>query len=516
MAQGARTRRIPQAEAGTPRTDHPSLASHVAKDYAGRRVHLVGIGGCGMRGAALMLLRRGAVVTGSDAKRSDATERLAKAGVDVRIEQRRENLPEGTDLVVYSAAIKPDNPEIVEARRRGYETIKYADLLGRLMQGREGLAIAGTHGKSTTTAMTAFVLQRAGKDPSFVVGALVEQLGGSGSGVGDGPHFVVEACEFDRSFLHLAPKYAAILNIEEDHLDYYRDLDEIVEAFGRFASLPPADGVLVVNGESRPALVAARGARAAVETFGFDPGVTWQATRLRSERGCFRFEIARQGRTCGETRLSIAGRHHVANALAATALCWHCGVPVEVTCRVLPEFRGAQRRLTLRGCVEGITVLDDYAHHPTEIQATLKAARECYEPKRLWVVFQPHQHSRTRFLLADFARSFGPADVVLVPDIYFVRDSEAERERITARDLVERIRLNGGEARYEPSFDRIVDDLVDSVRPGEVVITMGAGDVWQVADRLVARLSGSEPVGEFVLGQAVSRPAAPRELEEVP
>ncbi len=450
-------------------------------------MHLIGIGGCGMRGAALVLLRRGASVSGSDVAASGETNRLAKAGARIAIGQRRENVPDNADLVVFSAAIKPDNPEMIEARRRGVETIKYSDLLGRLMRGRDGIAIAGTHGKSTTTGMTAYVLRQAGCDPSFVVGAIVDQLGG-GSGVGDGPHFVVEACEYDRSFLHLAPRLAAILNVEEDHLDYYKDFTDIIGAFGDFAALLPHDGALIVNGECRAALTAARHARAPVETFGFGPEAVWRAIDPRPERGCFRFEIARGGEVLAETRLRIPGRHHVANALASAALCWHAGVPIDRIARILPDYAGAQRRLTLRGDVGGVVVLDDYAHHPTEIQVTLRAARERYEPHRLWVVFQPHQHSRTRFLLADFARSLAAADVVVVPDIYFVRDSESERNQVTALDLVNRIHMNGGDARYEPDFDCIVRQLASSVEPGDVVLTMGAGDVWRVADSLIAEL----------------------------
>ncbi|MBN1489697.1 MAG: UDP-N-acetylmuramate--L-alanine ligase [Phycisphaerae bacterium] len=500
MAQGARTRRIPQTDAGTPTRDfHPPI--HLgAGQFLGKRVHLVGIGGCGMRGTARILLRRGAKVSGSDASPSDATARLIQAGVAVSIGQRAENVPEGVDVVVYSAAIKPENPELVEARRRGCETIKYAELLGRLMQGRDGIAVAGTHGKSTTTAMTAFILKRALTEPSFVIGAMVEQLGG-GSGVGDGPQFVVEACEFDRSFLHLAPRFGTILNVEEDHLDYYRDLAEIIEAFGQFARLVPEHGALIVNGECKNTLEAAEHAMLApIETFGFGPDMTWRAVDPRAECGCYHFKVAHEGRVVAETHLQLPGEHHVGNALAAIALCSHSGVPMEVIARLLPEFRGAQRRLTLRGRVNDVTVLDDYAHHPTEIRATLAGASARYKPRRLWVVFQPHQHSRTRFLLADFAASFDLADHVLVPDIYFVRDSEAERDLVTARDLVEHIHLQHGDAEYEPDFARIVERLANSVEPGDVVLTMGAGNVWRVADELVARLSGSEPIGEFTFG----------------
>ncbi len=455
--------------------------------FTNKRVHMIGVGGTGMRAAAAVLLRQGAVVSGSDRIASGATSRLAQAGATVHIGQKPENLPDAPDLVVISAAIKESNPELLEARRRGCPVIKYAELLGRFMRDRAGVAIAGTHGKSTTAAMTAFILKQALLDPTFVIGASVDQLGG-GSGVGDGAHFVVEACEFDRSFLNLAPRLAAILNIEEDHLDCYASLDEIVEAFAAFASLVPADGIVVANREDRAAAAAVGSVGAGVESFGFEDGADWQAGRLEAERGCFAFDIIKQGACLGRARLSIPGRHHVGNALAATALAWHCGADGATITDALAAFRGARRRLTNRGQVRGIVVLDDYAHHPTEIQVTLRAARDFYQPQRMCVVFQPHQHSRTRFLLNDFARSFGLADVVVVPDIYFVRDSQAERDRIGAEDLVERIRANGGEAAFLPEFDQIVAYLTSQLRSGDLVITMGAGDVWKVADELVCWL----------------------------
>ncbi len=464
---------------------------------AGRRVHMIGIGGCGMRGAAAVLLRRGAVVSGSDRAESGGTLRLAELGADIRIGQRGENLPAECDLVVCSAAVKEDNPELVAARERGLHVVKYAELLGLLMSQRTGIAVSGTHGKSTTTAMIAYVLREAELDPSFVIGAGVEQLGG-GSGVGDGEHFVVEACEFDRSFLNLQPKLATILNVEEDHLDFYKDLGAIVESFAAFASLVPADGVLVVNGEDRNVARAAAGVGAQVETFGFEGDVDWRAEILNADRGCLGFRAWHRKDAIAEVRLAIPGRHHVANALAAMAICFHCGVEPATIARALGGFQGAYRRLTRRGCLAGVTVVDDYGHHPTEIQVTLKAAREYYQPNRMYVVFQPHQHSRTRFLLQDFARSFGSADVVIVPDIYFVRDSESERDKIDAKDLVERIHLNGGDARYEPSFARIVSQLCHEVDEGDLVVTMGAGDVWRLADQLVECLAKTRCDGELV------------------
>lgn len=507
MAEGARTRRRYEstpvvgpgyppvvANVEAPSLDEVSDRPSIPRLHSSLRIHMVGIGGCGMRGAAAVLLRRGATVSGSDRSESAELQPLVRQGARIFFDQQTSHLPGECDLVVRSAAVKDDNPEIVDARQRGLRVLKYSELLGLLMSDRAGIAISGTHGKSTSTAMTAFVLKQAGVDPSFVVGAQVEQLGG-GSGVGDGPHFVVEACEYDRSFLNLHARYAAILNLEEDHLDYYKDLNEIIGAFRDFASQVSPDGVLVVNGENRHALQAAGATKARVETFGFEGDFHWKAEILGSQRGCFAFRVLRDKRPLTEVTLGIPGRHNVANALATFALCFHCGIEPAVIAKGLGDFRGTHRRMTWRGCIGGVNVVDDYAHHPTELQVTIKAAREYYAPRKLYVVFQPHQHSRTRFLLNDFARSFGAADVVVVPDIYFVRDSLAERDLIDSRALVDRIRSNGGDARYEAGFAQIVERLAEWVEPGDLVITMGAGNVWQIADDLLRRLADGRGKG---------------------
>jgi UDP-N-acetylmuramate--alanine ligase len=361
-------------------------------------------------------------------------------------------------------------------------------MLGEVMDLRTGIAVAGTHGKSTTTAMVAHVLRQAGLDPTFVVGANVEQLGGS-SGVGDGPHFVVEACEFECSFLQYRPHLAAILNIEEDHLDCFANLGAIVEAFRAFAARVPRDGWLIANGADRSVVASIEGLRCHVETFGLDREATWSAGQISATRGCYRFSLLREGRELARIELSrLAGRHQVGNALVAAALTTHAGVSVDVIARALGTFAGADRRITHRGSVGSIDVYDDYAHHPTEIQVTLRALRERHTGRRTIVIFQPHQHSRTRFLLNDFARSFGLADHLIVPDIYFVRDSEAERDAICSADLVERMRAHGGDAIYLPDFGAIADHVQAVARPGDLVITMGAGDIWKVADELVRRL----------------------------
>jgi UDP-N-acetylmuramate--alanine ligase len=379
-----------------------------------------------------------------------------------------------------------------EAGRRGIRIIKYAQMLGALMSRCEGIAISGTHGKSTSTAWLAFVLQRAGLDPSFVVGASVAQLGG-GSGAGNGRHFVAEACEYDRSFLNLRPRRAAILNIEEDHLDCYANLAAIVQAFSQFAARLPADGLLVTSADDPRCAEVRRGFRGRTETFGLGREADWTAEEPSLTQGCYAFAASYRGQALGRVTLAIPGLHNVSNALAVVALALDCGVPWDVLAPALSEFSGARRRLELRGEAGGVKILDDYAHHPTEIQATLRAARQRYNPTHLWCVFQPHQHSRTRFLLSHFAESFSLADHVLVPEIYFVRDSERERETICAADLVALIKTRGDNAEHIPAFDDIITRLTQAVTPGDVVITMGAGNIWKVADELLCRLGGNLP-----------------------
>lgn len=456
------------------------------------RVHMVGVGGCGMSGLASVLLRWGATVSGVDAIVSPIVERLRERGARVSRENGVSALPAKLDVVVASAAVRATHPDLVEARRRGVPVIKYAALLGALTARRCGIAVSGTHGKSTTTAWLAYVLRRAGLDPSFVVGGECDQLGG-GSGVGDGPHFVVEACEYDRSFLHLRPRAAAILNIEEDHLDYYADVEAIQAAFGEFAGLLPADGLLVLNGQDPRCRSLAGRHAGRVETFGLEGDVTWRAAQITVHEGCYELDVLRGGTRLGRVRLGLPGRHNLMNALAVIALAWEAGVTWPQLEESLGAFRGVRRRLELRGEERGVRILDDYAHHPTEIRATLLAARERYRPARLWCVFQPHQHSRTRFLLEDFARSFDQADRIIVPEIYFVRDSARERELVCGADLVERLRQSGRQAEYVADFSAIAAALAGGVRPGDAVITMGAGDIWKVADELVRRLRGDLP-----------------------
>jgi UDP-N-acetylmuramate--alanine ligase len=464
----------------------PRMESRSASRFTGRRVHFIGIGGAGMSGLARMLLDNGAIVTGSEPKPNSTTLELAARGVKIDRDQLGRLLSRDIDLIVRTAAIPDHNTEFAAARKLGVADMKYAELLGQVMAERLGVAVAGTHGKSTTTAMISHALMQCGADPSFVVGGTVPQLGG-GSRSGAGPAFIAEACEYDRSFHHLRPKVALILNIEEDHLDCYKNLDEIIESFRAFVELLPADGIVIANGADANVRTALQGVGRSVQTCALGAGSDWSTIAGPIENGCHTGVVQRAGREVARLKLSIPGEHNLMNATMAVAACAACGVEAARAAEAISGFAGVDRRMTAMGVApSGATVIDDYGHHPTEIRATLAALRERYRPRRLLCVFQPHQHSRTRFLLEDFAASFAAADVTIVPDIFFVRDSEAERHRVSSGDLVEKINQNGCQALHLPEFSGIIEYLRRQTAAGDLVVTMGAGNVWEIGRDLVS------------------------------
>jgi UDP-N-acetylmuramate--alanine ligase len=463
-----------------------------AAGIAGKRFHFIGAGGIGMSGLAQLLIRHRGVVAGSDQTASGVIEKLREMGADIKIGHSAENLNPETDAVVISAAIKENNPELKLARQRGLKVYKYARMLGELMNRYEGIAVAGTHGKSTTSGWLIHLLKQAGIDPNFIIGARISQLDSS-SGVADGKYFVAEACEYDRSFLNLRPKIGCILNIEQDHLDYYKNEEEIVGAFSEFAQGVKLGGVLIANGADLNVTEAIRqlGANVRCETFGLDENCNFTAQNIQLNNGLYGFEVYYNGEKLGVTRISLPGRHNILNALAVVAMAVNIGVPPQGILQLLPNFTGIDRRLMLKERLGGVTVLDDYAHHPTEIKATLEAIRQRYRSRRIWCVFQPHQYSRTRFLLDDFAESFKLADIIIVPEIYFVRDSQAAKKEVNSQILVERMQANGTKAIFIDGFGRICDYLKRKVRTDDLVVTMGAGDIWKVADEYIQWLRGN-------------------------
>ena len=466
-----------------------SKASSVQDKIRGKRFHFIGAGGIGMSGLAQLLRKNQAVVAGSDQTPTEVTERLRRLGADIRIGHNAANLNPETDAVVISAAIREDNPELKLARQRGCKVYKYAEMLGELMDGYEGIAVAGTHGKSTTSGWLIHLLKQAGIDTNFIIGARISQLGSS-SGVADSRYFVAEACEYDRSFLNLKPKIACVLNIEQDHLDYYRNEDEIVEAFGEFALGAKPHGVIVANGQDSNVakIIRQLGSEQRLETFGLDENCNFCAKNIRLNDGLNSFDICHDGKLLGAAAISLPGRHNIMNALAVVAMAVNVGLEPERAVQLLSRFTGIDRRLMSKGRFGRITVLDDYAHHPTEIKASLAAIRQRYQPGRIWCVFQPHQYSRTRFLLDDFAESFKLADITIVPEIYFVRDSQSAKKQINAQILVDRMRANGTQALFIDNFGAICDYLKTNVTSGDLVVTMGAGDIWKVADEYIQRL----------------------------
>jgi len=474
---------------------------------AGARYHFIGAGGVGMSGLARFLLEKKALVTGSDQAGGAATARLNRLGADIHVGHSAEHLGPGTDTVVISAAIRESNPELQLARARGCHVYKYAQFLGELMNSFEGIAVSGTHGKSTTTGWLVHCLKQAGVDVNFVVGADSGQLGGS-SGSGDSEWFVAEACEYDRSFQNLKPRIACLLNIERDHLDCYKDEEDIVESFYQFACGVKPDGLIAANGQdpnvarvverlrlrdssfgtSDVTSLATATASRSVVTFGLDSGCDFYARNIQQTAGYYHFDVYRQGERLGSTRIALPGLHNVHNAMAVIAIVVSLGVEPQRVLEIIGGFEGMDRRLTLRGQFAGVSVIDDYAHHPTKIRASLRAIRERYQPGRLWCVFQAHQYSRTRSLLDEFASSFADADMVLIPEIFAARDTEASRNAVSATILAERIRGQGADARYLASLGEVCDCLEQNVRAGDVVVTMGAGDVWKVADEYIQRL----------------------------
>ena len=381
-----------------------------------QRAHLVGVGGCGMRALADVLAARGWQLSGSDCNAA-AVRELAGTNLRVFEGHAARNLPSDAELVIRSDAIPPENPEIRRAVERGLPVLSYFEMLGRLTAGCHTVAIAGTHGKSTTTAMAAQVLCEAGRDPSVFCGAT--PCGASSGGrAGNAGLVLVEACEYRANFLHLRPRHAAILGIEADHFDCYDSLQDIEAAFRRFAASLPEDGLLLVRQDCASTRRATAALPCPIESFGWAVAADWSAQRLVEDRGRFGYEICHRGEHFCQVRLRMPGRHNVLNSLAAAALCWHNGATAEQIAAGLGHFAGLRRRLEVLGTWQGVTLVDDYAHHPTEIGCTLEAVRGLFPRRRVWCVFQPHQASRTSRLLDELAASLQNADRVLVAEIF--------------------------------------------------------------------------------------------------
>ncbi len=451
-----------------------------------RRIHFVGIGGVGMSGLAELLSSVGLTVTGSDLREGEETRRLRSAGIPVFPAGHRAEQVTGADVVVYSSAVGEDNPELVAARLAGTPVIKRAEMLAEVMRVKTGIAIAGSHGKTTTTSMTGSILQAAGLDPTIVVGGRVHAMG-TNACLGQGEYLVAEADEYDRSFLRLRPIVAVVNNIDLEHLDTYRDLADLKASFTEFASTVPFFGAALLGlddpnvQEIRPLLAA----RVRVGTFGLTPQADVTARDLALERSGSRFVAVAGGEVLGPVEVSLPGLHNVKNALAAIAVARELDVPFAACVKALATFAGVARRFERKGERDGVLVVDDYAHHPTEVAATLGAARQAYPERRLVVLFQPHLFTRTRDQAAGFGAALLSADVVYVLPVYPSR--EAPIPGITSRLVSDAARTRGHRnvVDLEVRSD-VVPRLRDDLREGDLLVTMGAGDVNRLGEELLA------------------------------
>lgn len=446
-------------------------------------VHFIGIGGISMSGLAEILLDKGFCVTGSDARKSPLTMRLEEHGAKIAYGQKAENITDDIDSVIYTAAIHPDNPEFARAKEKGIPMLTRAELLGQIMTHYDNsIAVSGTHGKTTTTSMITEVFLRAKTDPTVSVGGMLDSIGGN-IRVGGPRYLVMEACEYTNSFLSFHPTLAVILNVQADHLDFFKDLDDIRHSFHLFAENVPAGGTIVINGGIDRYEEIVDGVPADIVTFGFDEKNDYSADDISyDEFGCPSFDLCVRGEKRGRIRLGIPGEHNVLNALAAIAACDHYGIPENIIRAGLENFTGTHRRFEKKGVVNGVTIIDDYAHHPQEITATLKAAQH-YPHRKLWCVFQPHTFSRTRAFLDEFAEALSLADSVVLADIFPARETNIYG--VSSQDIVDRLKKKGKEAIFLPTFSEIEKYVREHCVPGDVLITMGAGDVVKVGDDLL-------------------------------
>jgi UDP-N-acetylmuramate--alanine ligase len=458
-------------------------------------VHFIGIGGSGLSAIARLLLESGYTVSGSDRAMTPFAEDIRRAGATVYIGHHARNL-EGVDWVVRSSAITDDNPEVKAAKKKDIPVYKRADFLGELMSDKNGIAIAGTHGKTTTTAMAAWVLSELGRDPSFIVGGVINNLGVNAR-AGKGNAFVIEADEYDNMFLGLKPQIEVITNLEHDHPDFFPTFNSMLESFQEFVSLLPDDGTLIACVEDSGAMELVSHARKAgknVVGYGVQNEATvnspsWVMARevKPNKRGGFNFvatsNLGSTGAESVEVSLQVPGQHNVRNALAVLAIIAVLGLPREKAAKALAAFTGTGRRFQVRGEVNGITIIDDYAHHPTEITATLAGARARYSERRIWAVWQPHTYSRTKTLFLEFARAFKDADEVIVTEVYAAREP---KEEFTSAEVVST--MPHLSARYIATLPEVTSHLLKHLKSGDVVLVLSAGDADQVSTDVVKQL----------------------------
>ena len=448
-----------------------------------RQIHFVGIGGIGMSGIAEVLLNLGYAITGSDVSLSDITQRLTSLGAVIFSGHQASHLRDA-DVVVTSTAVKDDNPEVLEAHRRNIPVIPRAEMLAELLKMKFSVAISGSHGKTTTTSMVSTVLAYGGLDPTMVIGGKLASIG-SNAKIGDGEIIVAEADESDGSFLKLNPCLAVITNIDREHLDYYRDIEEIKAAFLKFANIVPFYGSTILCLDNEHVREILPQIKRKVITYGLTSPADYQATEMVLAGPLSKFSVSCRGERLGEVTLNVPGRFNIANALATIAVARELDMPFDAIRKGLEAFVGVHRRLEIKGKVNGVTVVDDYGHHPTEIRETLAAARQVWKD-RIIVVFQPHRYTRTQKLFNEFLAAFSDADYLIVTDIYAA--SEKPIEGVSAANLCEGIRAHGHQnVIYLSGFDEMTDHLLAMAKPSDVIITQGAGSVWKIGEEFLKR-----------------------------
>lgn len=450
------------------------------------KAYFIGIGGISMSGFAELFHDNGFNVYGSDMKESKITKHLSSMGIHITYEQKAENITDDIDFIVYTAAIHPDNPEFAAAKSMGIPMMERAEMVGQVMKNYpNAIAVSGTHGKTTTTSMLTHIFLAAQKDPTISVGGILDAIHGN-IRIGHSDNFITEACEYTNSFLKFHPTAGIILNVDADHLDFFKDIDDIRSSFHKFAKLIPEDGVLVINSSIDKIEEITSDLKCKIITFGTDSPADYSASDIKfDEKGHGSFTLVRHGEVTDiRVKLSVIGTHNIANALSAIAVAEYYGIDTPAMLKGLADFKGTERRFELKGSFNGVTVVDDYAHHPTEIEATLKAA-EKYPHEHLWCVFQPHTYSRTRALLPEFAKALSHAENVVLADIYAAR--EKDPGDISSRTLQEELKKLGCNAHYFPSFDEIEQFLTKNCMNGDLLITMGAGDVVNIGENLVSK-----------------------------
>jgi UDP-N-acetylmuramate--alanine ligase len=460
-----------------------------------RRVHFVGIGGIGMSGIAEVLLTLGYTVSGSDLVAGDTTRRLERLGAQLRLGPHdAAQVTSDIDVLVISSAVTFANPEVARARELKIPVIPRAEMLAELMRMKYGVAVAGSHGKTTTTSLVAAVLREAGRDPTVVVGGKVRTLG-TNARLGQGDFLVAEADESDGTFLLLSPIIAVVTNIDREHLDYHGDMERLREAYLQFVHRVPFYGLAVLCLDNVNVRALLPQLRKRFVTYGTSPDADWQARDLRVAGLETIFEVWRRGNRLGPVRLRMPGRHQALNALAALAVAEDLEIPFRIAAHALEEFGGIHRRFEVKGEEREILVVDDYGHHPEEIRATLRAAREGFR-RRLVVAFQPHRYSRTRDLFNEFLEAFDDADVVLLTEIYSA--GEERPEGVSGEALYQALRRRGHlDVRYVGARERVAETLLDIVLPGDLVLTLGAGDIHRTADELLGLVRAGAPVPQL-------------------